>query len=84
MGRSRPLFLYFCLFCILIVKLVDKILPMTGFELRISGVGSDRSTTTTTHKTNAISLFKRAGKMVVRGGKSNTHSALDSHDSKFK
>ena len=26
------------------VQLVDKILLMAGFELRISGVGSDRST----------------------------------------
>ena len=69
MGHSWPLFLYFCLFCILIVKLVDKILPMTGFEPWICGVGSDCSTTTTAHKTNATSLFKWAGKMVVRGGK---------------
>ena len=42
--HSRPLFLYFCLICILIVQLVDKILPMTGFKPWISGVGSDRST----------------------------------------
>ena len=43
MGHSRPLFLYFQLFY-LNVQLVDKILPMLGFEPLISGVGSDRST----------------------------------------
>ena len=36
MSHSRPLFLLF--------KLVDKTLPKSGFEPRISGVGSDRST----------------------------------------
>ena len=44
MGYSWPLYLYFRLFCILIPQLVDKILPMTGFEPRISGVRSNRST----------------------------------------
>ena len=42
----------FRLFCIFILELVDKILPMTGFELPISGVRSDSSTnlaTTTAH-----------------------------------
>ena len=43
MGHSRPLFLYFRLFCNLIVQLVDTILPMTRFEPLISGVGSSRS-----------------------------------------
>ena len=43
MGHSWPLYLYFGpLF--FNVKLVDKILPMLGFEQRISGVGSDRAT----------------------------------------
>ena len=42
LGHSRPLFLYFHLFCILNVQLVDIILPMTGFEPQISSVGSDR------------------------------------------
>ena len=42
MGHSQPLFLYFCLFCLL--HLVDKISPMSGFELQISGVGSNHST----------------------------------------
>ena len=37
-GRSRPVFLYFRLFCIFIVQLVDKISPMVGFEPRICGV----------------------------------------------
>ena len=42
-GRSRPIFLYFRLFCNLIVQLVDKIFPITRFEPLISGVGSSRS-----------------------------------------
>ena len=41
MGHSRPLLLYFRLFAL---HLVDKILAMVGFEPRISGVRSDRST----------------------------------------
>ena len=48
MGHSRSLFLYYCLFNTVDGKLN---LPMTGFELRISGIGSARSTnraTTTT------------------------------------
>ena len=51
MGHYRPLSLYFHLFSIFNVQLVDKILPMTGFKLRIFGVGSERSAnwaTTTT------------------------------------
>ena len=43
MGHSQALFLYFCLFYFN-VQLVDKSLPMLGFEPRISAVGSDRST----------------------------------------
>ena len=43
MGHSRPLFLYFRLVN-LNAQLVDKILPMLGFELQISGIGSERST----------------------------------------
>ena len=43
MGHSRPLFLYFCIFGIFVVQLVDNILPITGFKLRISGIGSNRS-----------------------------------------
>ena len=42
MVHSRPLFPHFHLFY-LNVQLVDKILPMLGFELQISGVGSDHS-----------------------------------------
>ena len=42
MGHSWPLFLYF-VFPIQL-QLVDKTLPMLGFEPRISGVGSNRST----------------------------------------
>ena len=41
--HSRPLFLYFRLFN-LNVQLVDKILPVLGFELQIYGVGSNGST----------------------------------------
>ena len=43
MGHSWRLFLYFCLFY-LNVQLIDKILPMLGFEPRITGIGSDRTT----------------------------------------
>ena len=59
MGHSRPLFLYCCLFCIFIVQLVDKILPMTGFKPRISGIGSDYSTNwaTSTARVKKIIYF---------------------------
>ena len=41
MGQSRPLFLYFRLCNAVDSKNVQyKFLPMTGFELRTSGVGS--------------------------------------------
>ena len=43
LGQSRVLFLYFCLFNTVLIKLTVKKLPMTGFELRICGVGSNRS-----------------------------------------
>ena len=46
MGHSRPLFLYFRLFNTVNSKqMLDKSLPMPGFEPRISGVEGDRSTT---------------------------------------
>ena len=46
MGHSRPLFLYFRLFNTIDSKqMLDKSLPMPGFEPRISGVKGDRSTT---------------------------------------
>ena len=56
MGHTRPLFLYFFVFSIhswqkTNVQYKYKFLPMTGFEPRTSGIGSDRSTnwaTTTT------------------------------------
>ena len=50
MGHSRPLFLYFRLFNTADSKYINiyikiyKFLPMTGFEPRTSGIGSDRST----------------------------------------
>ena len=50
MRHSRPLFL--------LVKLVDKTLPMSGIEPRVSGVGSDRSTNCakTTSQVKSLSL----------------------------
>ena len=46
MGHSRSLFLNFCLFDTVDTKQMFyiKSFPMTGFEPRTSGVGSDRST----------------------------------------
>ena len=56
MGLSWPLSLYFCLFSI--IQLTDKFLPILGFKLRISGVGSDCSANcATTTFTNELSLF---------------------------
>ena len=55
-GHSQSLFLNFRLFCNSIVKLVDKILPTTGFEPRISGVVSNRCSN------RSISLFTFAKK----------------------
>ena len=49
-GHSRPLFL--SLSFVFNLQLVDKTLPMIGFKLQISGVGSDRLinvATTTAH-----------------------------------
>ena len=46
MGHSRPLFLYIRLFNTVDSKqMLDKSLPMPGFEPRISSVEGDRSTT---------------------------------------
>ena len=43
MCHSRHLFLYFRLFnTVDSNQIFNKTLPMTGFELRTSGVGSDR------------------------------------------
>ena len=44
--KDRPCPASFSLFLsfLLVDKLVDKTMPITGFELWISGVGSDRST----------------------------------------
>ena len=55
----------FCLFCILIVQLVDKILPMTGFEQRISGVGCDRSTNRATTSAHLAYLSKGLGNTIA-------------------
>ena len=51
--------LFFFIFVFFIVKLVDKIMPMPGFEPRISGVGSNRSPdwTTTTAQRMLIKIF---------------------------
>ena len=43
MGDSRPLFLNFRLFNTVDINVQYKNLPMTGFELLVSGIGSDRS-----------------------------------------
>ena len=51
--------LFFFSFVFSIVQLVDKIMQMSGFELRISGVGSDCSTNWTT--TTAQELFSLTG-----------------------
>ena len=45
MGYSRLLFHYFCLS---ILQFIDKISPMSGFELWISGFISDRTTNSAT------------------------------------
>ena len=45
MGHSRALFIFIFVFSIqLTVSAQYQFLPMTGFELQTSGVGSDRST----------------------------------------
>ena len=43
MGHSRPLY-FNCRLFYVNVQLVDKILPMLGFEPLISGIKSDSST----------------------------------------
>ena len=52
MGRSWPLFLYFCLFNKHTVDskqiIIICFLPMTGFELPISDIRSDRSANSAT------------------------------------
>ena len=58
MGHSRPLFFFIFVFSIqLTVNVRYKFLPMTGFEPRTSGIGSDRSTNwaTTTAKNYSYS-----------------------------
>ena len=63
MGHSQPLFLYFRLFKTVEVNVSYKFFPMTGFELRTSGIGSDhRSTnwaTTTAHYAFLLICFSR-------------------------
>ena len=56
MGHSQP---FFFIFVFSIIQFVDKILPMSGFEPRISGVGSNRSTNwaTTTAQSYKYSLI---------------------------
>ena len=57
-GHSRPLFLYFRLFNTVDNKqMFNKILPMTGVELRTSGIESNRPTnwaTTTSQSTQFV------------------------------
>ena len=64
MGHSRPLFLYFSSFQYTVDKMfnINKLLPMTGFEPRISGIGSDRSTnwvTTTSHPFQIVTFWRK-------------------------
>ena len=60
MGQSRLLFLYFRLFYI--IQLTDKKFPTLEFELRISGVGSNRSakkaTSTPLHEGSLMRSFR--------------------------
>ena len=48
MGHSRPLFLYFSSFQYTVDNKqmfdINKFMPLTGFEMRTSGIGSDTST----------------------------------------
>ena len=62
------LFLLICVFSI--VQMEDKILPMSGFELRISGDGSDRSTslaTATAMKQKALQWLEACLKLIRQG-----------------
>ena len=56
--ESIPAYLFIFVFSI--VQLVDKILPMSGFELEISGVWSDRSTNwaTATARKSKLLIFE--------------------------
>ena len=68
--KDRPFpasFLYFRIFCILIARLVEKILPITGFKLWISGVGSNHSTNWATPMPHVVnSLIKAASLQIER------------------
>ena len=65
MGHSRPLFLYFRLFNTADSKQCSiKISPMTGFELRTSGVGSDHSTNCATSTSHPFTFFYTIGHSV--------------------
>ena len=57
-GHSRPLFIYFRLFNTVDNKqMFNKILPMTGVEPRISGIGIDRSTNWATTTSQVLSCL---------------------------
>ena len=53
MGHPRPLFLYFCLLKYTVDSKqmfnINKFLPMTGFELRTSGIGTNALPTEPQH-----------------------------------
>ena len=76
MGHSQPLFLNFHLFYFN-VQLVDKILPMLGFKLPISGVGSDYSinwvTTTAQWKDTLIFISKGKPTSISEAQNRKTH-----------
>ena len=72
MGHSRPLFLYFRHFNAQLTVnkcsiYIYKFLPMTGFEPRISGIGSDHSTNwaTTTSQLFVKYLFNTNVKIKI-------------------
>ena len=63
-AHSQPLFLYFRLFWIAIDRYVwDNLLPMSGFEPRMSGAGSDCSANCAT--TTALFLYSMLTKHFV-------------------
>ena len=62
MGHCRSLFLYFCLFNTVYSNVLYKSLLMTGFEPRISGIGSDHSTNLATTTAQCFKCYVRIGR----------------------
>ena len=71
MGHSRPLFLYFSSFQYTVDSIqifnINKILPMTGFEPRMSGIGSNRSTNRATTTSQKLLNFAEVAKFCKNG-----------------